>query len=155
MMTNKHKITKNKFSEILLTFMVGDFVRELVSEENKKKLKQLEEGMGYMLNIAVELEFDDLIEDLHGSRLPENSLCLREEEIVREFSDFEFWETLELRLGQRDYYKSLSSSEKYSLAKSFWLPDKVHEYYEKYRKELEKHGVDRLYICEQDMEKVK
>lgn len=147
-MAKNKKVTKKEFTDILLTFTVGNFVREMLLDENLGRSKRLDSQMDFMLNLAERMGFADLVEIFHGSRLPINSLCLKEEKIIEEYEEQQFWENLGIKLGQRDLYNSLSDKEKEELSKQIWLPEKIHEFYEKYSIEFEENGLNRLQIVE-------
>ncbi len=153
-MTRKLKdLNSREFTEILLTFMVGNTVRAFIAEAREEDEKQIEEQLNYIINLTEELGHNDLIEEFEGVKLPTSALCLEEEKIREEYDDQEFWENLEVRLGQRDFYKSLTTSERKKVNKNLWLPEKVHSYYEKYRKEFEKNGIERLRIIDKEIVK--
>ncbi|MBW6441477.1 hypothetical protein K0B04_01030 [Patescibacteria group bacterium] len=140
------KLSKKDLADLLFSFMVGNSVREAVAVYNGKDYKRFEKQLDFVLEKAEEMGFDDLVQDFNNSKLPSSDLCKKEELIIAEYNDIEFWENLEIRLGKRDFFESLSSEEMKDLRKNFWLPEKVHKYYEKYQKEFEKYGIERLRV---------
>ena len=140
------KLNKVELKELILTLMVGSSVRSAVAELDGEDWEKIEDQYLPFLELARNLGYSDLIENFKGSLIPSNKLCKKEEEILSEFTDDEFWNDLEIRLGQRDFTESLTKEELEKIGKNFWLPDKVHGYYKKYEKEFEKYGIQRLRI---------
>lgn len=141
-------LSKTEFKEILLTFMVGEFVRTAVAETEGDDWQTIEKQLDFFLDLAEELGFDDLVEHFEKHKIPSEDLNKEEERIMGLFVEDEFWEEVKVRLGQRDFFESLSKEEKEKLFKEkpFWFPDKINEFYDKYIKEFEKHGIERLRI---------
>ena len=107
------------------------------------------------LKLARNLGYSNLIEIFNGSLIPSNRLCKKEEEIISKYTDDEFWNDLEVRLGQRDFTESLTKEEIENIKKNFWLPDRVHKYYRKYEKEFGKYGIQRLRIMKTGLDKTR
>lgn len=146
-------LSKAEFKEILLTFMVGEFVRASVAETKGEDWQKIENQLDFFLDLAEEFGFTDLVEYFEKHRISSEDLNKKEGKIMDLFVEDEFWEELEVRLGQRDFFESLSKEEKERLFKEkpFWLPDKIDEFYDKYRKEFEKDGIKRLRILTHPM----
>lgn len=142
------KYSKQEFSELLLTLMIGVYVRTAVLDITGNEWFFVEEQVDDFLTVAEELGYRDLTENYKGRRLPSKKLMKKEEAIIEEFTDTEFWNELELRLGQRDFFESLSTKEQQEIEKEYLLPEKVHEFYDKYEAEFEEHGIDRLEIVD-------
>lgn len=142
------ELSKSEFGELLLTVMIGLSVRSSIAESHDADWQRIDDQLIPLLNYAENQGFSDLIQDFQGTKLPIDVLEKEEERILEEFNEEEFWETLEVRLGQRDFFASLSDKEKKGLASDIWLPDKIHRYYDKYRKEFEKYGIERLRIVQ-------
>lgn len=142
-------LSEAEFKEILLTFMVGVFVRAGVAETEGEDWQKIENQLDFFLDLAEELGFTDLMEYFEKHRIPSEDLNKEEERIMGLFVEDEFWEEVKVRLGQRDFFESLSKEEKERLFKEkpFWLPDKINEFYDKYIKEFEKYGIERLKIA--------
>lgn len=140
------KLTKEDFKELLLTIMAGIWVRSALTELRGEDFKNIEKWEEYFINMAKQLGYDELIETFHSKLIPHNDLALENEEEMSAYTDDVFWEELETRLGKRDFYKNATETELNELAKRQWFPEKVHKYYDKYRKEFEKYGIERLKI---------
>lgn len=166
----KIHLTKSQYKDLLKTFSLGKMVWESTLEEEGKDWKFLEELESSLLSYAEKFKADDLVEeidlkemervcktiegfdmkaakkDLKGELCLSNELNDEIEGIIDDYNGNNFWEELEIALGKRDFFETITNKEKKELKKTDWLPKRVHEYYEKYRKELEEHGIDRLII---------
>ena len=140
------KFDKDTLKELILTLMIGDFVREAVAESNGESFEQFEKQLKPFLKMAENLGYNDLVERFHGELIPANKLGLEEDKIIEEYNDEEFWFLLQTILGQRDFYESRTESQKKQMEKDIMLPIEVHKFYDKYSKEFDKHGIDRLRI---------
>ena len=143
-------LSEQEFAEILLTIMVGTFIRSAVAEARGEEWQKIEHQVDYFLNLAGKYGHSDLVEKFMTDTIPNKKLCKGEEKIIEEYNEDEFWEQLEIRLGQRDLYRNLSQNELKEIKnKTGRLPEKVHKYYEKYRKEFEKYGLSRIKISDE------
>lgn len=140
------KLTKEELKELLLTIMAGVWVRSAVAENKGKDFKNIEKWEEYFLEIAQKLGYNEFIDSFKGELIISNDMCIESEKEMEEYHNDIFWEDLEVNLGKRDFYKNASVEELKEIAKKHYLPDKVFKYYDKYRKEFEKYGTERLII---------
>ena len=140
------EFTKEELKEILLTMMVGIFLRSAVAEARGEDWQKIEKQADFFLNLAKKLGYQNLYEIFKGEIIPANELGLLEEKIIDEYNDEEFWETLGVRLGRRDFFRDITKKELAVIEKKGWLPEKVHQFYERYRREFEKYGIERLEV---------
>ncbi len=143
--------TEEELKELVFTLMIGTWVREAVAEANGEDISKFNKQVKKFLELAENLGYKQLIQYFHGSLLPSDKLCSEEEKVLEYYNDLTFWEELELRLGQRDFFKEVTKLQLREIKKKHSLPDKIHSYYEKYRKEFEKNGIDRLEIAKPGM----
>ncbi len=146
MKKNIDKLTESEFEELLLTFMVGVYVRSGVLDSQGKNWKEVDDQLKFFLQLAEGLGFRKLVEHYNKDVLPNEKLCKQEEKIMEDYNEDEFWNTLEIYLGQRDFFENATNDDLEQLKKDFWLPDIVDKYYKKYEKEFMKHGINRLQI---------
>ena len=129
--------------------MIGEYVRGGVldswGEYDPAKHNAL---MEYLLEQAYQAGRTDLVERFEGHLVPSDALSDAEDELMAEYNDDEFWSELSSRLGRRDFEASMTADEKREAEVKGWLPERVYEFYEKYEKEFEEYGVDRLGIIE-------
>lgn len=147
------ELTELEFEELLLTMMVGVYVRTAVLDSQGRNWKKVDEQLKFFLRLAEGLGYKKLIEYYNHVVLPKETLSKREEKIIEDFNEEEFWDRLEIGLGQRDFYAQLTKDDLEKLKDNFFLPSIVHEYYKKYRKEFEEYGLERLRLVNNDMGK--
>lgn len=141
-------LTKEQFKELLLNVMIGVYVRGAVADSRDEDFQQYEEFEKFLLEQARKAGWEEFVEDFRNTILPSDSLSEEEEEIMEAYDEDEFWHRLNLLLGQRDFYRSLGKEEAKELKKSHRLPDRVHEFYQKWWEEFEQYGIERLEIEE-------
>lgn len=139
-------MSKEALKDFILTIMVGSFVRGSVAELHGEDFEHFEKQVNTFLELAERLGYKDLIERFKGEIIPSNELGLEEEKIMEEYNSDEFWFMLQTMLGQRDFRESKTIKELQKLEKDFWLPDEVQKFYDKYSKEFEDFGIDRLRV---------
>lgn len=141
-------LTKEQFRELLLTFQLGRFVKEPHDQPEgtpSEKLEQLEDAL---VREALNKGYEDLVQDFQGKKLSADDILEEQEEIMEWYHDDEFWFQLVNRLGKRDFFRQADKETLEQAEKDGWLPEKVHEFYEKYDQEFEEHGVERLEVVE-------
>ena len=145
-------LSKKQFKELLLDVMVGTYVRGGVADALEQDWQKFEKLTDYLLEQAKVAGFDDLTENFKGHLLPSDELCEAEEEIMEIYDDDEFWYQLGLCLGQRDFERQKTKEdEKHMEENNGWFPEKIHEIYDKYEKEFETHGLERLEIVKDNI----
>ena len=123
--------------------LLGDFV----SDEYKKESDQITKLQSRILGYAKDFDCEDLTESYEGENIFKEKEFDKIMEIMDDYDDYVFWDKLEKRLSDRDMDRELSEAEKEKVKSDvrFWI-EKSEEYYQKYREELEKYGIDRLEI---------
>ena len=142
------ELTKKQLKEMLLAAMLYSFIRGGLADDKGEDFKKYEELENYLLKIAEENGFNDLVEKFHGHLIPSDELSELEEEIMSEYDDDALWSELITRLGRRDFFRTVTPDEDKEMKKRDWLPDRAQEFFDKYDKEFEKYGVERLEIKE-------
>lgn len=141
------KLSKEQCRELLLNAMVGSFVRGGVADSRGEDWEDVDKINDYILSVAKEAGFNDLLQIFHGKIMPSDELIEEEEAIIDEYNDDQFWHELEMCLGQRDFEREKTEEDKkYIKEHDGWLPDKINNYYEKYEKEFEENGIMNLEI---------
>lgn len=139
------QLTDEQFKELVFLAMVGEYVRGGVldsrGEYDPRKHAVL---MEYLFEQAEAAGRTDLVERFKGYIGPSDALSDAEEELMEEYNDDKFWSQLSARLGRRDFERDMTDAERLEVKKEGWLPERVHEFYERYEKEFEEYGVDRL-----------
>lgn len=143
------ELTKEQYKELLLLVLLGSWVRGGVADMRGEHGKEMDELEEYLLREAKNFDLTDLAEPFEGHTVPSDRLSEEYEEIMEEYNDDEFWSQLSTRLGQRDFERTMSKEEEQHIKdNNGWFPERIHEIYEKYDEEFEKHGIDRLEIKE-------
>lgn len=141
-------LPEGKFKRLVLLVELGTWVKERTAEIERKDLKRENELIDYLLGVAVDGGMTDIAERGKDGR-PVLSKALEEEarRIMDLFGEDEMWGRLETMLGERDFYRFASDKEFAEIEKNEGLlPERAHWYYEKYAREFDAHGVDRLVI---------
>ena len=143
----KLDLTKAQYKEILKLVMLGTEVKTTALEAIDEPVEGADALQQYLLDHVEDFELDELVRKSGGQTLPGEKLLHEVDHILHHYDDDTFWFTLETELGQRDFYESLDFKAHRALKEGDGgLPDAVHEFYEKYADEFERHGADRLRI---------
>ena len=145
------ELTKEQFKEMLLAAMLYSWVRGGLVDSRGEDFKKYEELEKYLLKIAKDNELQDLVEEFHDHLVPTDELAELEEEIMEEYDDDIFWHELVTRLGGRDFWRTVTPEERKTVEEKGWLPERVSGIYEKYEKEFEERGLDRVRIDEEKL----
>lgn len=140
------EFTQKQFKEMLLAAMFYSWIRGGLADGKGEDFKQYEELESYLLQIAKRENMTELFENFKDELIPSDELSEEEEEIMDEYDDDVFWHELTMRLGKRDFYRDMTDEEKKEAKENGWLPDRVHEFYDKYEKEFDKYGIGRLEV---------
>lgn len=148
--TMKIDLTKEQYLNLLEIIHIANSVLGILGDvlpeaKYKKKSDEMEDLEDYFLSYARDFRCDDLVEDFHGKTLMKDEIYEKIQAIIDEYDDYIFWNELEVRMGKRDFERTITEEEKkYIKENKGWLPERIHEIYEKYRQEFENHGIDRL-----------
>jgi hypothetical protein len=126
--------------------MLYSWIRGGLADNKGQDPSQYETLQNYLLEIAEDNGYNNLTEYFHGHLLPNDELCKLEEEIMAEYDDDAFWHELITLLGQRDFWRTVTPAEEKEIKKQNCLPERVQDFYDKYEKEFEEHGIEKLEI---------
>lgn len=140
--------SKKEFYDLLLQVMLGSGILGLLADEKDKNFRLCEAVQDHLLQEANRVGWKDLVQTFEESLLPSDELCEEEEIISEDYNESVFWFELETRLGKRDFNKSVTEEEKKEMEVNGCYPERIQKIYEKYAKEFEKYGTDRLEIFE-------
>lgn len=147
----KIELTKNQYRDLLLSVIIGEYIREAVDEQNGKDIRNTHDMENYLMSLAKDFDSEDMVENFEGEFLVPSDKVIKEyhDHYIEEFEEESFWHNLITRLGQRDFDKNATKAELEKVKKNEgWLTDVIDTYYEKYENEFEKNGVGRLGIDE-------
>ncbi len=152
------KLSKQQSQDIHLTVTVEEF-RDLIKavliaqtviglddveermDENLEAMQQNLLAIAHQRGLTEMIEYDDLTEELIVTEDIEEEVF----NILDRYEEEMFWESLTLRLAERDYLSDHQNDLKEEKELSFLLEESS-PYVEKYFHEFERHGVERLYI---------
>jgi len=148
----KMEFSKGQYRDLLKMCEIANSVYgilgDAVSEDYKKQSRRIEELQRYLLSFADQFGCSEMKELYKGEIIPSDMFSEKIREVMDNYNDETFWYELETRLGKRDFEKDMTKEERKEAKKDGWLPFRVHDFYEKWTKEFEEHGVDRLGIIE-------
>ena len=151
----KIDLTKEQYINLLEMNHIVDSVLGILGDimpektKYKRKSEEITELEDYFISYVKDFGCEDMTEEFHGKTLLKDEIYEKLQEIMDEYDDYVFWNELEVRMGKRDFERTKTEDEeKYMKEKDGWYLERIHEIYEKYRKEFEEHGVDRLEIKE-------
>lgn len=140
------EINNEQFKQMLIGAMLYSWIYGGLADREGEDFQKFEEPENFLLGLAEKEGLTDLYERFRGHLLPNDKFSSEVDETIEEYEDDSFWHELTTRLGKRDFWRSASPKEKKETEKRNWLPDRVHNIYEKYDKEFEEYGIDRLEI---------
>jgi len=143
----KIDLTEKQFKELLLLVSIGTYIKGAI-EDMKGKYYDEARVMGYLLGYAKEFGLEDMAEIFEGKLIQSDKFSEKVDKMMDEYDEDEFWHRLVMYLGKRDFFRETTKEELAEIKKDEfgWLPKKIQEYYARYEKEFEGHGVERLGI---------
>ncbi len=149
----KIDLTKEQYINLLEMSHIANSVLgilgDVLPEETnyKKKSDETTELEDYFISYAKDFGCEDMTEKFHGKTLLKDEIYEKLQEIMDEYDDYIFWNELEVKMGKRDFEKTITEEDKkYIKENKGWYPERIHEIYDKYAEEFEEHGIDRLEI---------
>lgn len=147
------KLTKEQYIDLLEISHIANSVLgilgDVLSEETnyKKKSDKTTELEDYFISYVKDFGCEEMTEEFHGKTLLKDEIYEKIQEIMDEYDDYIFWNELEVRIGKRDFERTITADDKkYIKENKGWYPERIHDIYEKYEKEFEEYGIDRLEI---------
>jgi hypothetical protein len=144
----KIELTKEQYKELLVLVSLGSYIRGAYADKHDEKYDDSEMS-AHLLKYAKDFGLEKLAENFHGKLIEANKFGEEIDNIMEEYDEDEFWHRLITLLGQRDFFRTHTKKDMEKIdKKGKWgaLPKEITDYYAKYEKEFEKHGVDRLEI---------
>lgn len=146
----KIELDKKEFKNLILLVAIGEYIRGGLADERGEDFTYWEKIKEKILNIAKDNDMDEMIEDYKGRIIMSERLSNEVDRIIEDHNESEFWHLLEVRLGQRDFYREATEKELETIEDNHGiLPyGKINNYYKKYEEEFEENGLERLEINE-------
>lgn len=139
---------KEQYLTLIKAIEAGNFVYGIIGDEMRKKYKKqsidIEDLISYLLKFADDFGFKNITDNIEGKLYLKDEFSDKIWEDVNEYNNSTFWDELITRLGKRDFFNTIKNEEREYIDKNNWLPERIEECYDKWRKEFEKHDLDNL-----------
>ena len=141
--------TKEQYLTLIKAIEAGNSVYGIIGDEMRKKYKKqsidIEDLLTYLLKFADDFGLKNITENIEGKLYLKGEFSDAIQGDVNEYDNSIFWDELIMRLGKRDFSNTITNEEQeYIDQNDGWLPERIQECYDKWRKEFEKHGLDNL-----------
>lgn len=150
--TVKINLSKKQYETMIKAVEAGSSIYgilgDMVSDDYKKESNEIEDLQKYLLGFASDFGSSDMTEKFKGELIMSDDFSEKMEEVMDDYDDEIFWHELETRLGKRDFERTMTKAEKKEMEEDRWYPKRIHELYDKWSKEFEDNGVERLEIVE-------
>lgn len=141
------ELNKEQYQNLIRALEVTGYVYgplgDFISDDFKKQGGEIEDLENYLLSFAKDFDFGHNVDQFEGKNVVSEEYSEKILDDVFEYDDYVFWEELARQLAQRDLYKIYSQSELKDMNDKERIT-KQYELEEKYWKEFEKRGVDRV-----------
>lgn len=149
------ELTPQDCRALVLALEAGSTVYGTLSDddgaaaEHAVTYERIEKVIQSVLTSAERHGLAGIAERFHGELIPDNDLSLDAERAMDEYNNETFWFELEVRLGQRDFQQTKTAADQREIeAHHGMLPERIQQLYDRYTKEFERHGIERLAINE-------
>ena len=138
-----------KMSEI--SSSIYGILGDMVSDNYKKQSNEIEKLNEYFLENAKNFGCEKFAEKYKGKYIPSDPFSKKIDSAIFEYDNETFWNELEIRLGKRDFEQSISSQEAKEMKNNNgWYPERIHLIYDKWQKEFEDYGINRLDVVKNE-----
>lgn len=148
----KINLTKKQYETLIKAVEIGSSVYGILGDsiegDYKKESDEIDNLQKYLLDFASDFGFDDMTEKFEGELIMSDDFSEKMQEAMDDYDDEIFWHELETRLGKRDFERTMTEAEKEEMEEDGWYPKRIHDLYDKWSKEFEDNGVERLGIVE-------
>lgn len=128
--------------------ILGDNIEDIY----KKQSKTIDQLREYLLGYATDFGMINATEKFMGQTIMSEDFSEELQEAIDDYDDITFWFELEMRLGKRDFERTVTEVEKREMARDHGIyPKRIHALYEQWNKEFEGHGIERLEIRKQEL----
>lgn len=146
-------LTKEQFEILIKAVDTGSSVYGIlgdnISEDYKKQSNEIEKLEDYLLSFSSDFGMPEITEEFMGKLIIADDYSEQLQEVMDEYDNESFWHELEVHLGKRDFERTLTESERKQMVENHgWYPERIHELYEKWNKEFQEYGIERLEVQE-------
>ncbi len=140
-------LSQDEYRDLVGILDMGLLIKEAVREirgEPKGEFAGVEKRV---LEAAADTDAEELSQTLGKKLMPSDEVMDETEKEINEYIEDQFWVELSDRLGQRDFLENVTEEDLEAFeAGEGSFPDGVRAYYDKYDREFDKHGLDRLRV---------
>ena len=148
------KLNKSQYAELLEAVLINSWVKGLMYDQGLHDNKKYDEIENYLLENAKFFGCEKLAELFHGHIVPSDKFSQKVDTLMEEYNQDNFWHELEMRLGQREFARTVTKEEIEEMNNNGnWYPKRIQEIYAKYEKEFEENGLARFDIVERNKNK--
>jgi len=142
-------LSREQYRELLINAATGAYIREAVAEErNNPDFRRCWDVVNHLLEFAKEFRSEDMTMQVDGKLILSDHVVMEVHGAIEEFLEDELWALLVEELAFRDLERTLTPAERLEIETEGIVPDRADLFYEKYSKEFETHGLERLEIVE-------
>lgn len=147
----KINFTKKQFDALMKMIYVGNWTINGVrsGREGDEHLEEYDDLQNYICSFAKEFGLEKFVDEIDDKFYPSRELEDGEaRELIDHYDEDIFWTEIADRLAMRDFYRTYGT-DAISQMSTHERIEKDHPFLEKYWKEIEEHGIDRLEICDE------
>lgn len=138
------ELSKDEMEELLLLLELGLWVREKEGELRKDKTELAKVASDRVWGQIEQSKLAPLARKWRDKIVPSETFSKKVDEVMNRFLEDEFWDELESRLAERDFFKYATEAEAKLARETGELPEKAEWYYRKWRKEFDQYDISRL-----------
>lgn len=147
-------LTRAQYRELLRKVSISDWVEHIPNDDDDDDLElsdKIHSLEYYLVLFAEEFGCGDMMSGMNG----EPGLNKQVEDDVLETVDnseeYAFWNQFRLRMGQRDFRRTITEEESKYIKEKGVFPSRMQECYDKWELEIENHGLGRIEIVDLDL----
>ena len=123
--------------------LIGDYIPDDYQAESHN-ISKLQE---YLLKLAPAFGCGEIMEEFRGSAIMSEEFSEGIDAAMVDYDEITFCNELEMRLGKRDFARTVTKEELQQMERDHgFYPERIHALYEKWGREIEEHGVNRLEV---------
>lgn len=138
--------SKDEIESLVQWIHHGAMIAESIAELHDEPWQQISALEQKVFRRIYDAGYTDIITKFEDMLLPTDTLLKKFGDALEEYNEAEFWETLMVQMGRRDFFRSITEKEKQTLEQEGWLPERIQEIYQKYDSEFAERGLERLEI---------
>lgn len=140
-------LSHDEYRDLVGILDMGLLIKEAVREIRGEPKGEFSSVERRVLEAAADTDAEDFSQVLGKKLMPSDEIMDETEKEINEYIEDQFWVELSDRLGQRDFLENVTEEDLEAFESGEGaFPDGVKAYYDKYDREFDKHGLDRLRV---------